>query len=331
MPGFRRSPTCRSSSCARSSSLRCRGATSGSTSVAASVYVDQRGRHPPLGATTLPEALRLAPRLDVARADANQYAISARGFNNVLANKMLVLIDGRTVYTPLFSGVFWEAQDVMLEDVERIEVITGPGTALWGTNAVNGMIHVITKPAAQTAGQPRLGARRAAVRAAPRCAMADNSAGRPLPRLCQGLRPLEQRAGRAASRTRRGRRHAGRLSRRLGFGGATPSRCRATRIAPASTSSPRARRIAGANLARRAGTRASSTTRRRRCRSYCDQHHARAAAAVRRDARHPRRRRAVRLPAGSRPPAARGRRHAAVRATPRPTHRWRLRAGRQRA
>jgi iron complex outermembrane receptor protein len=104
------------------------------------------------GATTLPEALRLAPNLDVARADANQYAISARGFNNVLANKMLVLVDGRTVYTPLFSGVFWEAQHVMLEDVDRIEVISGPGATLWGANAVNGVINVISRTAAQTQG-----------------------------------------------------------------------------------------------------------------------------------------------------------------------------------
>jgi iron complex outermembrane receptor protein len=104
------------------------------------------------GATTLPEALRLAPNLLAARADANQYAISARGFMNVLANKMLVLIDGRVVYTPLFSGVFWEAQDVMLEDVERIEVVSGPSTALWGTNAVNGLIHVITRHARETRG-----------------------------------------------------------------------------------------------------------------------------------------------------------------------------------
>jgi len=104
------------------------------------------------GATTLPEALRLAPQLNVARADANQYAISARGFNNVLANKMLVLIDGRTLYTPLFSGVFWQDQDTMLEDIDRIEVVSGPGAALWGTNAVNGLIHIITRHAARTQG-----------------------------------------------------------------------------------------------------------------------------------------------------------------------------------
>jgi iron complex outermembrane receptor protein len=120
--------------------------------VAASVYVISAEDIRRSGATTLPEALRLAPTLNVARADANQYAISARGFNNVLANKMLVLIDGRTVYSPLFSGVFWEAQDVMLEDVDRIEVVTGPNTALWGSNAVDGLIHVITRSAAATQG-----------------------------------------------------------------------------------------------------------------------------------------------------------------------------------
>ena len=104
------------------------------------------------GATRLPEALRLAPNLEVARVSASSYAISARGFNNTIANKLLVLIDGRTVYTPLFSGVFWDAQDVMLEDVERIEVISGPGATLWGANAVNGVINVITRRAADTQG-----------------------------------------------------------------------------------------------------------------------------------------------------------------------------------
>ena len=99
------------------------------------------------GAVTLPEALRLAPNLQVARADAAQYAITARGYNSVLANKMLVMIDGRTVYSPLFSGVFWEVQDAMLEDIERIEVISGPGGTLWGSNAVNGVINITTRPA----------------------------------------------------------------------------------------------------------------------------------------------------------------------------------------
>ena len=119
---------------------------------AASVYVISREDIRRSGATSIPEALRLAPNLLVARADANQYAISARGFTNVLANRLLVLIDGRIVYSPLFSGVFWEAQDVMLEDVERIEVISGPGATLWGANAVNGVINVITRSARDTQG-----------------------------------------------------------------------------------------------------------------------------------------------------------------------------------
>lgn len=104
------------------------------------------------GATTLPEALRLAPNLQVARIDAAQYAISARGFNNAIGNKLLVLIDGRTVYAPFFSGVLWDQHDVMLDDVDRIEVISGPGATLWGANAVNGVINVITRPAGQTQG-----------------------------------------------------------------------------------------------------------------------------------------------------------------------------------
>jgi iron complex outermembrane receptor protein len=119
---------------------------------AAAVYVIGAEDIRRSGVTTIPEALRLAPMLDVARVDASQYAISARGFNNVLANKMLVLIDGRPVYTPLFSGVFWEAQDVTLDDIDRIEVISGPSTALWGANAVNGLIHIITRPASAAQG-----------------------------------------------------------------------------------------------------------------------------------------------------------------------------------
>jgi iron complex outermembrane receptor protein len=103
-------------------------------------------------ATSLPEALRLAPNLQVARINANQYAISARGFNNAIGNKLLVMIDGRTVYSPLFSGVFWDAQQVMLEDVDRIEVISGAGATLWGANAVNGVINVITRAAQDTQG-----------------------------------------------------------------------------------------------------------------------------------------------------------------------------------
>src|SRR5258707_12653187 len=104
------------------------------------------------GVTSLPEALRLAPNLEVARIDSRQYAISARGFNNSIGNKLLVLIDGRTVYTPLFSGVFWDAQDTLLDDIERIEVTSGPGATLCAANAVNGVIDVITRGAHETRG-----------------------------------------------------------------------------------------------------------------------------------------------------------------------------------
>jgi len=121
-------------------------------SAAASIYVISAEDIRRSGATSLPEALRLAPNLFVARADTNQYAISARGFANTLANRLLVLVDGRIVYSPLFSGVFWEVQDVMLEDVERIEVISGPGATLYGANAVNGVISVITRRARDTQG-----------------------------------------------------------------------------------------------------------------------------------------------------------------------------------
>ncbi len=121
-------------------------------SAPASVYVVTREDIRRSGVTSLPEALRLAPNLQVARADTNQYGITARGSNSTLANKMLVMIDGRTVYSPLFSGVFWEAVDVLLEDVERIEVISGPGATLWGINAVNGVINVITRSAQDTRG-----------------------------------------------------------------------------------------------------------------------------------------------------------------------------------
>jgi iron complex outermembrane receptor protein len=104
------------------------------------------------GAASVVEALRLAPNLQVAQANSSQWAVSARGFNNVLANKLLVLIDGRTVYTPLYAGVFWDVQNLPLETVERIEVVSGPGGALWGANAVNGVINIITKSATETQG-----------------------------------------------------------------------------------------------------------------------------------------------------------------------------------
>lgn len=101
---------------------------------------------------TLPDALRLVPGMQVGRVDAHDWAISARGFADVFSNKLLVLQDGRSLYTPLFSGVFWDAQDTMLEDIERIEVIRGPGATLWGANAVNGVINILTKPASETQG-----------------------------------------------------------------------------------------------------------------------------------------------------------------------------------
>jgi iron complex outermembrane recepter protein len=104
------------------------------------------------GATSLPEVLRLASNLHVAQVDSSQWAISARGFNNTTANKMLVLIDGRSVYTPLHAGVFWDIQNVLLEDIDRIEVISGSGATLWGANAVNGVISITTRHASDTHG-----------------------------------------------------------------------------------------------------------------------------------------------------------------------------------
>lgn len=104
------------------------------------------------GATSIPEALRAVPGVNVAKIGSNKWAVSIRGFNAQLANKLLVMIDGRTVYTPLFAGVNWDVQDVMLEDVERIEVIRGPGGTVWGANAVNGVINVVTKKAKDTQG-----------------------------------------------------------------------------------------------------------------------------------------------------------------------------------
>src|SRR5258707_14253523 len=119
---------------------------------AASIFVITGDEIRRSGATNLPEALRLAPALDVVQVSAGAYTVSARGFINSAANKLLVLIDGRSVYTPLFSGVFWDVQDVPLEDVERIEVISGPGGTLWGVNAVNGVINIITRSAKETEG-----------------------------------------------------------------------------------------------------------------------------------------------------------------------------------
>ncbi len=104
------------------------------------------------GATNIPEALRLAPGVEVARIDGSKWSIGIRGFGTRLSRAVLVLIDGRTVYTPLFAGTYWEVQDTLLEDIDRIEVIRGPGGTIWGPNAVNGVINIITKPAKDTRG-----------------------------------------------------------------------------------------------------------------------------------------------------------------------------------
>jgi iron complex outermembrane recepter protein len=104
------------------------------------------------GAASLPEALRLLPGLAVFQGGTRDWAVGARGFHQQSANKMLVLIDGRVVYSPIFAGVFWEVQRVLLEDVDRIELVRGPGAALWGANAVNGVINVVTRAAGETAG-----------------------------------------------------------------------------------------------------------------------------------------------------------------------------------
>ncbi len=104
------------------------------------------------GAANIPDLLRMVPGVDVARIDANTWAISIRGFNSRYAQKLLVMIDGRTVYSPGFSGVYWDQQGVPLEDIDRIEVIRGPGGTIWGANAVNGVINIITRTAADTQG-----------------------------------------------------------------------------------------------------------------------------------------------------------------------------------
>jgi len=104
------------------------------------------------GAANVAEALRLASNLQVAQLNSSVWLISARGFNSIFSNKLLVMIDGRTVYTPLYGGVLWEQQNVLLEDVDRIEVVSGPGGSLWGANAVNGIINIVTKNSSNTQG-----------------------------------------------------------------------------------------------------------------------------------------------------------------------------------
>src|SRR5467141_2101872 len=118
----------------------------------AAIYVITQDDIRRSGATSIPEALRQAPGVEVARVDSNTWSLGVRGFGSALSRSVLVLIDGRSVYTPLFAGVYWQVQDTLLEDIERIEVIRGPGGTIWGANAVNGVINIITKNARDTRG-----------------------------------------------------------------------------------------------------------------------------------------------------------------------------------
>ena len=104
------------------------------------------------GVTTIPDALRMVPGVQVAKLDANKWAISIRGFNDIFSNKLLILMDGRTVYSPFFGGAYWDTVDTVLDDIDRIEIVRGPGGTLWGSNAVNGVINIITKKAKDSAG-----------------------------------------------------------------------------------------------------------------------------------------------------------------------------------
>ena len=119
---------------------------------AAAIYVITQEDIRRSGVKSLPEALRLAPGVDVAQIDSVKWAVGIRGFQSRLSRDILVLIDGRSVYSPLFHGVYWEVQDTLLEDIDRIEVIRGPGGTIWGANAVNGVINIITKNAKDTKG-----------------------------------------------------------------------------------------------------------------------------------------------------------------------------------
>jgi iron complex outermembrane recepter protein len=120
--------------------------------VAAAVFVITHDDIRRSGMTTLPDLLRLAPGVNVAQINSNKWAVSVRGFNAMYANKLLVLVDGRNIYSRIFSGVLWDTEDLMLDDIDRIEVIRGPGAALWGANAVNAVINIVTKAAADTQG-----------------------------------------------------------------------------------------------------------------------------------------------------------------------------------
>jgi iron complex outermembrane receptor protein len=120
--------------------------------VPAAVYVISRDEIRRSGMTSLPDLLRLAPGVQVAQINSNKWAVSVRGFNSLYANKLLVMVDGRSIYNPAFSSVLWDTEDLMIEDIDRIEVVRGPGGAMWGANAVNGVINIITRSATATQG-----------------------------------------------------------------------------------------------------------------------------------------------------------------------------------
>jgi iron complex outermembrane recepter protein len=120
--------------------------------VAASIYVISRDEIRRSGLTSIAEVLRLVPGVHVARLNSNKWSVSVRGFNTIASGKLLVMVDGRSIYNPAYSSVLWDTEDVLLEDVERIEVIRGPGGAMWGANAVNGVINIITRSSASTQG-----------------------------------------------------------------------------------------------------------------------------------------------------------------------------------
>ncbi len=122
------------------------------TDAAAAIFVITQEDIRRSGATAIPELLRMAPGITVTKAGSHDWTVTSRGSNDQFSNKLLVLMDGRTIYSPLFSGVIWDAQDTMIEDIDRIEVIRGPGATLWGANAVNGVINIITKNAKDTQG-----------------------------------------------------------------------------------------------------------------------------------------------------------------------------------
>ena len=186
----------------------------------AAIYVITREEILRSGVTSIPEALRLTPNLQVTQISAGSYAISARGFGDkrevqTQANKLLILIDGRSVYSPLFSGVFYDAQDIMMEDVERIEVISGPGATLWGANAMNGVINIITRPAADTQGTVVRAGSRQPGECSQRALRRHARRERLVPRLRENVRAQLPRAAGRVERARPLEKDAGRRARRL--------------------------------------------------------------------------------------------------------------------